>query len=183
MDLSSSGVALNRSGPMALEDFEQGLAMDLGSDPFDDNDPLAELEAGLPSLGGSSGGSSSGDELLAELEPAAGSRASSDSGTARAAPRAKTGKPGAGGKRGRLKSSGAQAPAGEKNYSVFVGKSKSPAMVALLSEVMGIPTDQAKHLARKPIIPVAKNIGKADAESIKAKFAAANISARITSKS
>lgn len=175
MDSATSGSGLNRSGPMALEDFEKGLAMDLGSSPFDEDDALAELEAGLPDLGAPSGG-----DLRKEPEPSLPPPQPISSSRSRAA----SGKVGTG-KRKRPVSGGRPTAGGGggSGYSVFVGKSKNPRMIALLSEIMGITADQAKRIARKPVIPVAKNIAKADAESIREKFAEANISARVTSKS
>jgi len=71
--------------------------------------------------------------------------------------------------------------AGESgDYSIFVSKGKNPKLPELLAQICGISMDEAQKLATKIIIPVKKQVSKEEAESVKQKFIAAGISARIT---
>jgi hypothetical protein len=66
--------------------------------------------------------------------------------------------------------------------SIFMGKSNNARAHQLMSELHGIPLQDAAKLCQKVIVPVAKDIGEADALEIKQRFAAINVPVRVTRK-
>lgn len=69
-------------------------------------------------------------------------------------------------------------------YNVFVPEVKDAAkreeVVKLITEIRGCSADEARKLTRRLMIPVAKNVGKEEAEEILTKFRKLKITGRMT---
>lgn len=69
-------------------------------------------------------------------------------------------------------------------YNVFVPEVKDAAkreeVVKLITEIRGCSADEARKLTRRLMIPVAKNVGKEEAEEILTKFKKLKITGRMT---
>lgn len=57
------------------------------------------------------------------------------------------------------------SPSGQ--YDVFVGRTSSPGLPALIADVRGVSADEARRIAKKTIIPVAKGVGQEKALEVK----------------
>ena len=66
--------------------------------------------------------------------------------------------------------------------SVFMGKSNSPKVHQLYSEVTGVSIQEAQRACQKAIVAIAKDISETDAHDVKARFSAINVQVRITKK-
>jgi hypothetical protein len=138
--------------PMSLDDFEAGFTS--GGDGV-----LEEIDAALPSA-------KPADDPLAELDALPGVEV-------RAQP-AESNLPGP---------APAPMPGGAQGgYSVFASRGANPRLAESLAQVMGIPVEEARALAKKPVIPVAKGLSQEAAEALRARLAALKITAKIKGK-
>jgi hypothetical protein len=184
-----SQVKPGHSAPMALEDFEAGLASD--------DDLLTDLDDGLPDVPDEPRQPVAPKSLpkkpsrkpvvqvtgLEDIEvdplppPAGGSAAAAKPGPP---------KPAAGARPAAAKpraASPAATPAGgdpSERVNIFANKSTNPKMVELLAKIRGIGPEEAGQLASKPLVTVARNISRKQAEVIKQKFNENRISVRLS---
>ncbi len=186
--IPASQVKPGHSAPMALEDFEAGLASD--------DNLLADLDDGLPDVP---------DEppkpvraKASTKKPLVGVSGMDDievmplGGPAKAAPVAKPAAPKAVPKA--MKAAPAKAapavkakpPAGgtggdaDEKVNIFANKSNNPKMVELLSKIRGVSPQEAEEMASKPLVTVARNISRKQAEVIRKKFNESRISVRLS---
>ncbi len=193
--ISVNQVKPGHSAPMALEDFEAGLASD--------DNMLADLDDGLPDVPEEAprpvpakkplkkplvqveGLEEIGVQPL-NAPPKAPPAAKPAALKARpAAPKAKAAAP-------RAMPAGKPRPAtvapspedggGDPNekVNIFANKSNSPKMAELLAKIRGISVAEAEDLAQKPLVTVARNISRKQAEVIKKKFTEHKISVRLS---
>ncbi|MHC4917038.1 MAG: hypothetical protein ACYTGB_16285, partial [Planctomycetota bacterium] len=64
--------------------------------------------------------------------------------------------------------------------NIFANKSNNPKMAELLAKIRGISVEEAEDLAQKPLVTVARNISRKQAEVIKRKFTENKISVRLS---
>jgi hypothetical protein len=67
-------------------------------------------------------------------------------------------------------------------YSVFMGKNNNPHVHQLVAELHGISVAEATRYCQKPIVALAKEISCADAKELQQRFAALNVTVRITKR-
>ena len=186
------------SGPMALEDFEAGLAA------FDDDDPLAKLDRELPSApppapapaaapadeGPVALGDLQGDGITVLPDEGPPARAKekpikpmSPQQAARAAKKGAVARKTS--SRKRAAASSAAAPAargGGGKCSVYTSGTGSAKVHQLMAEIMGISEDEAADLAQRSLVPIAKDVSEDEAEVIRQRFVAKKVSVRIMRK-
>jgi hypothetical protein len=66
--------------------------------------------------------------------------------------------------------------------SVFMGKNNNPRVHQLVAELHGISVAEASRYCQKPIVALAKEISAGDAQELRQKFSAVNVTVRITKK-
>ncbi len=183
--IPASQVKPGHSSPMALEDFEAGLASD--------DNLLADLDDGLPDVPDEPA------KPVAAKRPAKkplvevtglddievmplGGAAKAPPAAKPAAPKAKPAK-----KAKPAPAAKSEAPAGDdaggdpnQKVNIFANKNNSPKMVELLSKIRGVSPEEAEELASKPLVTVARNISRKQAEVIKKKFLQNRISVRLS---
>jgi len=64
-------------------------------------------------------------------------------------------------------------------YDILASGTSSPMLAQIIAKSRGIPLNEAQELAKRKIVPVAKNIDRKTADAIEAELKAANIKARI----
>jgi hypothetical protein len=197
--ISASQVKPGHSAPMALEDFEAGLASD--------DNLLADLDDGLPDVPDEPpkpvpAKKSKKKPLvnvtgLDEIEvqpldqPAAPKAKAAAPKAKAAAPKAKAAAPKAKAAAPKARPVTASPTAhtepaaqggGDPNekVNIFANKSANPKMVELLAMIRGISPAEAEDLATKPLVTVARNISRKQAEVIKKKFNEHRISVRLS---
>jgi hypothetical protein len=66
--------------------------------------------------------------------------------------------------------------------SVFMGKNNNPRVHQLVAELHGISVAEATRYCQKPIVALAKEISSTDAQELRQRFAAVNVTVRITKR-
>ncbi len=192
-----SKVKPGHSAPMALEDFEKGLASD--------DSLLADLDDGLPNVPDepprpvpakrtakkplANVNVQGLDEIevapLGAPPPAARPAAPA----AKAAPKARPAAPkakAAAAPKAKAAPVAKAAPAGagggdpNEKVNIFANRSNNPKLIELLAKIRGVSREEAQELAAKPLVTVAKNISRKQAEVIRRKFGESSISVRLT---
>ncbi|MBN1809885.1 MAG: hypothetical protein JW909_12530 [Planctomycetes bacterium] len=64
-------------------------------------------------------------------------------------------------------------------FDILASGSSNPKLPPILAKAMGIPLTEARQLAQKKIVPVAKNVDKKTADSLEIELTNANIKARV----
>jgi ribosomal protein L7/L12 len=192
--IPASQVKPGHSAPMLLEDFEAGLASD--------DNLLADLDDGLPDVPDEPAKpmppkapikaraksplvevSGMDDIEVMPLGGAAKAAPAAKPAAPKAAPKAKKAAPAAKAKPAKAK---AKAPPGDlggdpnEKVNIFANKSSNPKMVELLSKIRGVSPEEAEDLASKPLVTVARNISRKQAEVIRKKFNESRISVRLS---
>jgi ribosomal protein L7/L12 len=191
--IPASQVKPGHSAPMALEDFEAGLASD--------DNLLADLDDGLPDVPDEPAkpvptkapkqdplvNVSGLDEIEVEpLNPPATAKAApAKAAPAKAAPTKAAPAKAAPAKAAPAKAKAAAAPEGaggdpNEKVNIFANKSNNPKMIDLLSKIRGVSPEEAEDLAQKPLVTIARNISRKQAEVIKKKFNESRISVRLS---
>ncbi len=200
--IKASKMNPSSSGPMALEDFEAGLASD--------DSLLADLDDGLPDvpdepvrpvpakraakapLVNVQGMDQIGVQPLdapaapvakAKAAPVAKAKAAPVAKAKPAAPKAKAA-PVAKAKAAPSTRKIADPAAGggnpDEKVNIFANRSNNPELIGLLAKIRGVSEAEAEELAAKPLVTVAKNISRKQAEVIRKKFSESKISVRLT---
>ncbi|RMG13656.1 MAG: hypothetical protein D6731_11740, partial [Planctomycetota bacterium] len=75
---------------------------------------------------------------------------------------------------------------GAASYGLVISglglKSKKEAAIKIIMEVKGVPESEARDMCRSPVVPVLKGATKDEVEAAEAKFKAAKVNCRITTK-
>ncbi len=86
------------------------------------------------------------------------------------------------GKTRRKSGSGSAPSAGTGTYSVFAAKSNKPRFLELVAQVRGISTQEARNLAKRQVVQVARDVSQKEAETIRDRFLAERFQARTQGK-
>lgn len=79
-------------------------------------------------------------------------------------------------------SGGEQSLEDDAVCSVFMGKNNNPRVHQLVAELHGISVAEATRYCQKPIVALAKEISANDAQELRQRFAAVNVTVRITKR-
>jgi len=185
--ISANQVKPGHSAPMALEDFEAGLASDDNLlDDLDDglpdvpDEPAKPVPAKPPAKKALVEVTGMDDIEVTPLDgPAKTASAAKPAAAPKAAPiaapKAARPKP--------VQTADATAAGGgdpNEKVNIFANKSNNPKMVELLAKIRGVSPEEAEDLASKPLVTVARNISRKQAEVIKKKFLENRISVRLS---
>jgi ribosomal protein L7/L12 len=195
--ISASKVKPNASAPMALEDFEAGLASDdsmlsdldegLPNVPDEPPKPVPVKPAPRPPTQRTVPPKPPGpakqvlkvtglDDL--QIEGAGAAPAKNPAPPAKPAPAKPSPAKPSPAKPAPAKST--PAPAGDDKFNIFASRSNNPRMVELIAKIRGVSQEEAEELAQKPLVTIAKNISRKQAEVIRDKFAESRISVRMS---
>jgi len=66
--------------------------------------------------------------------------------------------------------------------SIFIGRSTSAKVHALVAEIQGVTVEEAQKLCQKPVVSIVKDIPVSEAQTIKQRFVELNITPRVMVK-